>query len=296
MSLTLFGYTSCSKSHALDGHALGLFVVDALVEAVVELSKHEEKDPIALLKQLQIQEDELHQSFRDAILPEVATSIYLPGKNRPTDPELDVNALWKGPSLCRTGRLPAQSRFLGITTNSSKVGNIAILGKEQYDTGISVKEVDGKRTPGKLPLTYDPNTKDREACEVILKPDYKDFFYARNEYGVSKIVIPNEKEREAYCYDSTSHYKGLIMVVFVACDWGKCAQLELRPDHYAEQKYRFTVNGKDVTEIIPVGFDAWALKGEEGLYWQASSSGSYEIGISISEAYAFLKLSSFILY
>jgi len=296
ISLSIFLCVN-SKSHALDGHALGLFMVNALVEAVTDLSKHENTDPVALLAELRSQEDETYEAIRNTTIPDAnLVSLYLPPNNGGRDPELDVVDLWKGPSICRTARLPAQSRYLGVTTNSNKVGGIAILGKEEFDVGYSTgSELDAASKSGLLNLAYDPNNNDRERCEVILKPDYKDFFYTQNGYGKSKLTIPNEKEKQAYRFHS-SQYKGLLVLVFISCDWGKCHALDSRPEKYPDHTFEITVNGKVVKELIPMGFDAWALKGEDGLYWQVDSNGAYEVGFEVHAKYAFLKLSSIILY
>jgi hypothetical protein len=290
--------------HAMDGHALGLFLVDALIDVLTDLVSHNNTDTSALLKDLQTQELGMYEQLRNIELPaEMVSSLYvpdnkaptdLPDNKAPTDPTLDVNLLWQGPSICRTAKLPAQSRYLGYTTNTDKVGDISIVGSETYDVGTPTTDARKAITSdGSMVLVYEKN--DREKCDVLLAPDYKDFFYTNKAYGLSKLSIPNEKEREAYGYDP-SQYKGLIVLVSVTCDWGKCEKGELRPEDFAEGKYEVSVNGKPVTELLSAGFEAWILKGEDGLYWQPDSSGTFEVGFLVKEDTGFIKLSSIIVY
>ncbi len=279
----------------MDGHALGLFLVDRLIDTLADLSEHQTMDPIALLHELQKEEDDLHKQILLSQLP--VDLIFSPSDGTSRDPTLDLSVLWKGPSLCRTGRLPAQSRYLGYTTNTSKVGNIAVLGLEEYDTGISILDANKAHAAneGFMALTYQPGGIDRTTCSVPLKPDYKDFFYVHQMHGRAKLSVPNEKERLGYGYDS-SQYKGLIILVFGDCEWGKCAKGEVRPEGFLEAKFEMAVNGAPVIELTDTGFNAWIVKGEDGFYWQADSNGIYDIAITVKKEGGFLKLSSVILY
>jgi hypothetical protein len=284
--------------HALDGHSLGLFLVDSLIDALTDLTNHKTTDTSALLIELQTQEHAIHEQLRKTDLPgPTVSSLYIPDKKAPTDPTLDMNLLWQGPSICRSARLPAQSRYLGYTTNTDTVGEISVLGSETYDVGTPVTDASKATTgDGSMVLVYEAGGKDRQTCKVILKPDYKDFFYTKKAYGLSKFSMPNEREREAYGYDP-AQYKGLIVLVFVTCDWGKCQKGELRPEDFPEDKYEVSVNGKPVTGLLSAGFEAWILKGEDGLYWQPdSSSGTFDVGFLVKDDAGFIKLSSIIVY
>ena len=293
----MFLTCTLSKSHAMDGHALALFMVDALVDALTDLADHETTDTNALLMELEAQELELHEKLRNADLQEETMArLYFPNNNAPKDPTLDVNVLWHGPSMCRTARLPAQSRYLGYTTNTDKVGGSSVLGSETYDTGIPITEARNASTrDDSMVLVYEPGGIEREECDVLLKPDYKDFFYTDKRYGSRKLTIPNEKEREAYGYDPTA-YKGLIVVAFVTCPGSRCGEGELRPEDLPVDKCEISVNGKPVSELLSLGFDTWMLKGEEGLSWEPDSSGTFEIGFLVKEDDAYIRISSIILY
>jgi hypothetical protein len=283
------------KYHAMDGHAMALALAQALIDALEDLDEHSNQDMVALLAGLQSEEDELHEKLRLADLPKVTDLLY---KTWTKDPDLvsDMKTLWQGQSLCKTARLPALSRYLGYTTNTDKVGNFAVLGTETYDTGMVLTEaVEADAMNGTMRLVYEPGGKERQGCSAVLKPDYKDMFYAQQNHGLVKLTIPNEAEKAAYGYDPAK-FKGLIIIFFAACDWGKCKPGDLHENEFAEGKFEVTVNGKPVKEMVALEKSARVLKGEEGLYWQASSNGDFELGFEVKEPGSFVKLSSVTIY
>jgi hypothetical protein len=281
----------------MDGHGIALFLVQALMDALKDLAEHSNQDPVALQVELQIEEDEQHEKLWQADLPEDADQLYQLGKgDTEKDPNVDMKLLWQGQSLCKTARLPAQSRYLGYTTNTDKVGNFAVLGKETYDTGLVLhKANEADAMNGIMGLVYEPGGKEREWCSVVLKPDYKDMFYARQNHGLVKLTIPNEAEKAAYGYDPAK-FKGLIIIWFIACDWGKCKPGDLHENEFAEGKFEVTVNGKPVKEMVALERHAMVLKGEEGFHWQASSNGDFELGFEVKEPDSFVRLSSVTIY
>jgi hypothetical protein len=275
----------------MDGHALGLWLIDRLIESLTDLTQQSITDPMKLWEELHQQENSAGGEIRKANLP--VETIF---SGSAPDPSLDLDVFWRGPSMCRTGRLPAQSRYLGYTTNTDKVGNIAVLGTEEYDTGMSVLDATSTNNPqnGAMVLVYQPGI-DRSPCNAISKPDYKDFFLAHQIHGQVSLSLPNEKERKAYEFDH-SHYKGLIVVVFVQCEWQKCKKEEVRPETYPEGKFEITVNGNRVIELASMGFEGWLLKGDNGFHWTAESDGTYDLAFLVKETNGYIKLSSVILY
>jgi hypothetical protein len=281
----------------MDGHGIALFLVQALMDALKDLAEHSNQDPVALQVELQSEEDQQHEKLRQADLPEDADSLYQLGKSdTEKDPNVDIKMLWKGPSLCKTAVLPALSRYLGYTTNTDKVGNFAVLGTETYDTGMVLdKAVKADAMNGIMGLVYEPGGRERQQCEVVLKPDYKDFFYAHHNHGLVKLPTPNEAEKAAYGYDPAK-FKGFLVIWLGACEWGQCKPGDLQAGEFAEGKFELTVNGKPVKELLSIGYGALALKGEEGLYWQPSSNGDFELGFEVKEPNSFVRLSSVTIY
>jgi hypothetical protein len=304
-SLTLSWHNS--KVHALDGHSLALFMAQYLIDALKDLADHDQKDAETLLAALKKEDDEIHQSFANAELPESISNFYKKPKEGQYDPGIDNSLFFKGPSICRTGRLPAKSRYLGYMTNNGKTGDIAPYTQEAYDTGISegTAKSTASETNDEMRLVFaaDARERDRKCTTQVLKPDYKDFYYSHANDGLTKLVFPNEAEKKAYRYDSSS-FKGLLMIFFAACDWGKCPANDLREtdvwkgdgqDENAGSLEMF-VNGKEVVSLANVGSGAFLLVGEHGVYWTASSNGDYEIGARAKRPDSVVRLSAVVLY
>lgn len=279
----------------MDGHSLALFLVQAVVDALKDLAeKSTDVESEVLLRELQKEEDEQFQRFLDADLPSFADNLYDPGKDNQKDPDLDMNVIYKGPSICHTGRLPSQTRYLGYLMNNGKVGGPMPLGEETFETGIEENQALKEDAKGVVRLTY-KNDKDHEKCPVLLKPDYKDYFFTHAKDGWSKLTFPNEAEKKAYRYNQ-AEFKGMIAIILSGCDWGKCAVGDLKGGKFAEGMFEMTVNGKAVTSLSTFGFGAQFLKGDQGLFWEPSSNGDYEIGINVKQPGGFVKISSLILY
>lgn len=283
----------------MDGHAVALFLTGALVDALESLEQHPTTDPLQLLAELRQEEDADYDRMLKIDFPE-ESKVYGPDKKNgveppPPDPSLDLDALWKKPSFCRTGRTPAQSRYLGYTSNSDMLGGPAIVGQETYDVGVALESAKATAAEdGNLVLVYEDA--DRESCkETIVKPDYKDYFFAKK--GKSILSLPNEKERAAYEYDPST-VQGIIFLSFFACAWGKCAEGELRPEDFATNRtsIEWSVNGQPVTELVDFGMGVWTLKGEEGFYWKPNANGNFDLGVSILDDTGFIRLSTIIIY
>jgi len=284
-----------SKSHALDGHALALFITGALIDAISDLVSHPSTDPSELLAELLKAEDVAFESLRNGDLGARTNQIFSPGDVSVLDPSLDLDALWKKPSLCRTGRTPSQTRYLGYAANSDRVGGPTIPGSEEYDTCVPVDKAakTSLQQGGALVLACGS---DHEVCEgAIVKPDYKDFFYTHSKFGWASLSIPNDKEREAYGYDP-SLVKGFVLLSFSTCDWGRCSPGDLKPEDLALGKFEMKVNGKAVTEIVNLGAEVIVLKGGDGFSWKPNDNGVFELAVRVKEDNGYVRISSIILY
>ena len=294
LTLLIFVPALYSKSHALDGHALALFITEALVDAVSDLSKDALSDPLELLAELRKVEDSHYEQFLQAEIPEeMKSQIFSPRDGAAPDPLLDLDALWTRPSLCRTGRTPSQARYLGYATNSEKVGGITIVGSEEYDTAIPLEQArEAVASQGGALVLVDGG--EHEYCQyAVVKPDYKDYFYADDSFGWTTLSMPNEKERNAYAFNSLQA-QGLIMVTLVTCDWGKCEEGDIRS--YAKDEVEVKVNGQPVTEAVDFGLGVSALKGEDGFYWKPDDNGSFVLSFLVKQNKTFIRISSVIIY
>jgi hypothetical protein len=141
--------------HALVGNIYALSMIEALHEALDDIKDsvygHQE-----LFDKLKAKEDEFYTQFiQSGVHEEYVKQVAYEGGL--IDPKIFFSR-----GVCRTGRLPAESRFLGIQTESDKVGFL------DYDKGIGWKEAipfGTNRTSGlEMPLVY--VEQDRQVCEV----------------------------------------------------------------------------------------------------------------------------------
>lgn len=130
---------------------------------------------------------------------------------------------------------------------------------------------------------------------LIHRPDYKDFFYAHQRDGIVKLTFPNEKEKSAYNFDP-SQMKGLIIIFLSECDWGNCADGDLKAENITSGDVAMTVNDVAVNSVTDIGSGCTVLKHENGVHWKPSLNGDYEIGVDVNRANSYLRISSIVVY
>jgi hypothetical protein len=271
---------------------LALFLSNALLGVLQDLSSQSIVDPETMLAELKVEEDLLHADFVLADLPKAAGTLNGGGGKEVIEvPGVDTDLLFRGPNICKTGRTPSQTRYLGYLTETDKVGGPVPLGKETYDVGLSKLQADSLPADGKFRLVYDP----RVDCHVTVAPDYKDFFYAHGRDGWVSITLPNNDEKEAYRYDPST-FKGVLVLFFTACDWGKCPKGNFGPADFEAGTIELEVNGKRVTSLPDIGNGGNILKGEDGLYWKQNADGVYDIRARVNDPDSYIRLSAIVLY
>jgi hypothetical protein len=283
-----------TKSHALYGVSWSLFLTEVLIEALKDLSEIESYDPHDLLTMLQAEEDSVYAEAIKAPLPEANDLFRFKGKGYNFTQE-DRETVFRGPNICHTARLPSKIRYNGILTETDKLGDLSPPGKETYDIGIErISEADISQANGKMRLVYEKG--ERERCEVILKPDYKDFFYGSEKDGWVSLQIPNDAEKREYGYD-VSNVKGLIVLFLGNCDWGKCAKGDLRAADFVNKTLEFEVNGKAVIDIPTFEHGGGILlQGEHGYKWQPNENGVFEIRARANNPDSYFRISSIAIY
>ena len=310
VALLLRTFGNNSKAQAMDGHMISLFLMQAFIGALKDLSENEEKDPNVLLDQLQKEDDEVYKQFANKrVFPTTDgghKGVGFKDQDLKEDKAL-LELLYKGYSISRTGLLPARSRYLGHMTDIDKQGDIALLGNETYDTGIEFKEAvaTASETNQEMRLVYTNDNKNRnwECREQQLKPDYKDFWLAHYNDGLVKFpTFPNAKEKNAYDYKANkSKIKGLLCISPTSCPWGKCQKGDLRlidkEGNSALDKgtLAMTVNGQAVKSVLQLD-GILALVGEHGMYWKPRKNGTYDITVHVKEEGAVFRISSAVLY
>jgi hypothetical protein len=281
------------KDNAITGHGIALFLANALISALKTLLEELGDDREAILEQLYEQEQEAYENLTKAPLPEVYTNLFKKEeKGMPSD--FNQALFFKEPSICHTGRLPSQTRYLGYLTESNDVGGPAPWSSVTYDQGIRKQQAIMADTEGLMSLVWDEKHREMD-CPVTCMPDDKDTFMTHNKYGWTKLTFPNAAERKAYHYDPKK-FKGIVIVILRPCDWGKCEQGFLTLQDFAENKWEMKINGKKVESIVGFGADATVAKGSDGIYFSPNSDGTYDIEIKVNEKGSFVLVSSFILY
>jgi len=220
--------------------------------------------------------------------------------------ELKTKIFQLNPAICRTGLLPAQSRYLGLMTETlRKVGSE----EGEYTDGQNPLEYD--RQVKELKITADDETvrpltlmmgDKRQVCPYRLNADFKDMYKVGSQDGWRSLVVPNKSELRYYNWP-TFRPQGVIMICQVKCPWGKCpGGNEMVTDLMgADKQIQIMVDGKPVTGLEETGEEGCSiLSGENGITWGRGTAGSrgrqYEIKMRIFKEDAFTRLSAIIVF
>lgn len=278
-----------SRSHALQGRQISLSFITILFDALEEIIQSP-KDVASLLADVEDEENAEFENFLS--LPVIGTD---GGKGGYTefsaalDPTL-LDTWFKGPSICRTSLLPAESRYLGLTTNTSKTGTVARYGEETYDTGILVERTEYPELSYTFPEGVEPvpgefnvigRVENRvsmknEDCPEIIKPDYPDWFWGVWKDGKTSTIFPNEKEMEHYGYDADK-FKGIIGLIptmYSESYKRKTPSIDFALNRLQEN-VKMTVNGKPVAKYRMFAGMA-IIEDENGsVQWPQNENGQY---------------------
>ena len=294
------------RDNAVQGNAVGLFIVDLLLDAIREYATttssstttggDSANDPEVMLAELLSEENLHYKEFVDSPLPPRSITM-VEVKGEPVIKEdIDIEMFFRAPNICKTGRTPSQTRYLGYLTDTDKVGGIALAKDETFDLGITKEVADSTDANGVMRLVQGPH--ENTCKEAINMPDYKDFFYAHAKDGWVKLTTPNNAEKKAYNYNPAS-VKGVIVIFEGNCDWGRCAKGDLKVvDDFSEGKWEMKVNGKSVSSFSRFGgwSAGWILKHEGGVHFLPNSEGVFDVEVNVKEPESFLRLSSIVLY
>lgn len=281
---------NCSKVHALQGHEIALPFIDILFDALEEIIQSN-KDVVKLLSELEEEEKADYENFISHPIIGQELGIYEKNFGVALDSPALLETWFKGPSICRTGLLPSQSRFLGITTNSYKIGDVARCGEETYDIGTIVDrnawpdlgytiQRGPEPVPGEFNLMGWTGVRycvDKEQCPYIVKPDYPDYFWGVLKDGKTSVTFPNEREKEYYGYDAEK-FKGIIGLIppLMGESYGKGPNkqadfsIEDLKDHA-----KISVNGKPVAKLREF-ISMVILEDENGsVFWPPNENDQY---------------------
>eukprot|EP00531_Pseudo-nitzschia_arenysensis_P009594 CAMPEP_0116129810 /NCGR_PEP_ID=MMETSP0329-20121206/8118_1 /TAXON_ID=697910 /ORGANISM="Pseudo-nitzschia arenysensis, Strain B593" /LENGTH=701 /DNA_ID=CAMNT_0003624093 /DNA_START=71 /DNA_END=2176 /DNA_ORIENTATION=+ len=285
------------KDHALTGHGLALFLMEALLDALSELK--EEGGDDHFLEVLTAEDIAIHKNLTTEALPDAYRKVVTLEEvhsemSKTNETSIDERMFTIGPSLCHTARLPSQSRYKGLLVNDTElVGKQAPAGEEKYYVGDAIWEAHKSASKtNEIRIVYDAN--DREAkCKGIIKPDYADSFYVNSLDDWASMKFPNHAEKEFFEYDS-SQYQGLIVFHLKKCDWGKCPSKFLTIEDYNEH-WEMKVNKQRISKVISIDTATLAM-GENGFRIEPDENGQYEIEIKVKTADKYLEFADFVLW
>ena len=292
-----------SKEHARVGHGLALFWIETLLKVLRDLHENEEaSDTSGLLSRLLQEDIDLHKNFTTAELPDLHKNLLKLDEIELEHGEaaFDNDLFFRGPSMCHTARLPSQTRYHGILTETDKVGGPAPVGMEEYYVGHNIADAKTSATEdSEMRLVYTTHREREPKCDgVVVKPDYPDSWFANAMDGWTKLVFPNDAEQAYYGYEARD-YRGIIFLHWKPCDWGKCPKDFLTPEDFAENKWEMKVNSQRVVEVLDVNQGATILRGEEtGFVFQPDENGKYTIELKVNETEenSYLEIADFVLY
>mmetsp|Transcript_20627 Transcript_20627/g.57276 ORF Transcript_20627/g.57276 Transcript_20627/m.57276 type:complete len:679 (+) Transcript_20627:301-2337(+) len=326
------------KHHALLGNAMALFLTDALNEAAYAIAEYhvdneDDADLEELLNDLLAEEELMKERVVQATTEELPASFeriywynntndnwdkynevedYLENEASSEFKKrfgmLDLEALFRGPSICHTARLPAQTRFYGTVLNRPRPEPAvqAIFGKEDYYVGIDEKEhhdnVEGStRTssdhPKPMQLVTIGKERETECGDRLVKPDYHDHWTAETKEHWTILTFPNAAEQDKYKYHQyEKDYKGILVMVHRFGAFGEYEKGFMGPAEYAEGKWVMRVNGVKVTAMTLIGHEAILLEHKNGLSFDRNEEGRYDIEIKVNEPDGFAKISAFIMF
>jgi hypothetical protein len=265
------------RAHALNGNLLGMWLTNVMEDALKELAA-ERPDP-ALLDQLRAFEVADRKEFMSRELPmSILKDLQLPSD---VDPEM----FYRGSNICHTARLPAETRHLGLLTESS------LVGEDSYDKGIELETAKNNTPEDKsMQLAYEQGA--RNTCPIPLNKDYKDFFYVAYSHGWSQLTLPNDAEVKAYG-SASEPLRGVVAVCFA----GGASQKENidSPYLFGAAVAEMEVNGVKVTTLTAFQ-GCYFLKHTGGHVWKPNSDGRFQIRAKVKWATYFIRFSSIVIW
>jgi DNA-dependent RNA polymerase auxiliary subunit epsilon len=286
--LTVPVFHRFSKIHALQGHLISLPFIQILIEGLEEIAASSE-DTESLLIEIEKEENKEYEDFLAKPLLKDKFNFDKDFGELLQDEDL-METVFKGPSVCRTSLVPSQTRYLGISSNSDKIGGPSEGWLETYDLGVPLHRKDGEYSweennepiPGIVQQTYkvddrlDSDEWQKE-CPAVSMPDYKDWLYGPLKDGKTTLTFPNEKEKAYYGYDAST-FKGIVGIVppIWTENHCKCPETDIRLSRFPNH-VRTTVNGKPVAKFRR--FNSMAILEDENgsIFWEPSENQDYVI-------------------
>jgi hypothetical protein len=280
------------RQHAKQANLLALYMADSMVDALKDLVKtHRGEEPRALYAILKAEEDAEYAKFHASIVPDVLEGLVT---EEMVQGGLKSHILHRNKAVCKTALLPAKTRYLGILTESNKKGDF-----HGFDEGIDV-DYATKQPPieekdkGSMALVFENKVRQSD-CPVDLNVDYKDYFYATQDWGWASLKFPNNAEIEAYAPGGFNPV-GVVMLCFYKCDWGRCPEGEVDAENgIVEGKWKLELNGEPVQNLTRMD-QCFGVQTKNGYLHKPKEDGRYELRANIAKEHKtdFLRLTTII--
>uniref|UniRef100_A0A7S3DMP1 Uncharacterized protein n=1 Tax=Entomoneis paludosa TaxID=265537 RepID=A0A7S3DMP1_9STRA len=269
------------KWHALYGNILSLFLIEILDDALQAI-KADGSEPKNLFDKLKAQENEEYQRFLSSTLP---TKFLDADLAKIEDIPSDV--IYKKSNLCHTARLPADIRYQGILTESDIKG-----GYDNFDTGTALVQARSQLNE-KMPVVRDTNLYQLSCTKYKLEIDYQNFFLA-NSKGDTKLVLPNDAEKDFYHIDEPLH--GFVAMCLATCGW-HCPKDTITWEQIRAPDGFLTVslNGVKVQNFTRFSDDCAFLEHADGHKWTPNSKGKIEFQSKTRDGF-YARISAFVLW
>jgi hypothetical protein len=280
------------RQQAKQANLLALYMANTMVDALKDLVKnHGRKEPRALYAILKAEEDVEYAKFHASTVPDVSENFV---SEELVQGGLKSHFLHRNKAICKTALLPAKSRYLGILTESNKKGDF-----HGFDEGIDVNYATkqppiDEKDKGSMALVFD-NKARQSSCPVDLQVDYKDYFYATQDWGWASLKFPNNAEIEEYAPDGFNP-AGVVMLCFYKCDWGRCPEGEVDAENgIGEGKWKLELNGQPVQNLTRMD-QCFGVRTKEGYLHKPNENGRYELRVWIGKEHEtnFIRLTSII--
>jgi hypothetical protein len=158
------------RVHAIYGHTIGLFLIEALTHAIQGLGPND-YDPEVKLKELKEDEDNDYKKFLQSTVDSGRVKEFL---NASITNHLD-------PHISTVNVVCATQLFCHLRV-ATRVILPASVPKVAIEKGISRPTLDVEPANGKLRVAMDVDER-QDWCPVQLKIDFKDYFYANENDG-----------------------------------------------------------------------------------------------------------------
>lgn len=274
------------RAHATTGNILALFLTETLLDALKTLTPG---DPRVLYAKLKEEEDAEYGQYFNSTIPDETEG---PISTEQVAGGMKSQFFFRSKAVCKTALLPAQTRYLGILTESSEKGEV-----HGYFPGLERERATNNPPPQKdkanMSLVYEESA--RQQCPIDLNIDYKDYFYATQDWGWASLTFPNEAEIQTYAPNGFNPV-GIVVICFYKCDWGRCPPGEVSVENF-NIDWKMELNGDSISELSQID-QCFMIKSGNGYYHKPNSEGRYELRVwvakSDSEPSRFARISSVI--